>query len=269
MKIITPMPRSLLMRWMTTAALSVALLLGASIMANADEADAKRIFKAMSDYMASQKAISFAFDATLEIVTIDEQKLGLASSGSLVLNRPDKIHVARTGGFTDVEMFFDGKTMTLLGKNLNVYTQVDIPGNIDHLVNELKDTYGRPLPAADLMLSHPYDEMMGEVVDVKDLGSGVVGGIVCDHLAFRTADVDWQIWIAQGDAPYPCRYVITSKGIQGGPQYTVQLRDWQAGDGVAATDFRFKNTTTADKVELTELKGAEELPEHFRLGGTE
>lgn len=254
------------MRWVSTMALSLVLLLGVSVGVNAAEADAKRILKAMSDYMASQKAISFGFDATLEIVTTDAQKLGLASSGSLVLNRPDKIHVTRTGGYTDVALSFDGKTMTLLGKNLNVYTQLDIPGDIDHLVNELKDTYGRPLPAADLMLSNPYHEMMAEVVDVKDLGSGVIDGIVCDHLAFRTADVDWQIWIAQGDAPYPCRYVITSKGIQGGPQYTVQLRDWKTGDSVAVTDFSFKNTTKAGKVEWKDLKGAEDLPEHFTSG---
>ena len=143
----------------------------------ADEADAKRILKAMSDYMAAQTSISFEFDATLEVVTNEEQKLALASSGTLVLKRPDKIRVTRAGGFADVEMSFDGKTLTLLGKNLNLYTQLDVPGTIDHLVDELKDTYQRPLPAADLLLSNAYDELMRDVVDVKDLGSGVVGGI--------------------------------------------------------------------------------------------
>ncbi len=33
----------------------------------------------MSDYMASQKAISFGFDATLEIITRDNQKLALTT----------------------------------------------------------------------------------------------------------------------------------------------------------------------------------------------
>ena len=57
----------------------------------------------------------------------------------------------------------------------------------------MKDTYQRPLLAADLLLSNAYDELMSDVVDVKDLGSGVVGGIECDYLAFRTKEVDWQI----------------------------------------------------------------------------
>ena len=67
--------------------------------ASADEADAKRLLKAMSDYLAAQKTISFSYDATLEVVTKDDQKLGLASSGTVTLNRPDKIRATRSGGF--------------------------------------------------------------------------------------------------------------------------------------------------------------------------
>ncbi len=249
-------------------ALSSVVLVGMATAVSADEADAKRILEAMSDYMGAQKSLSFAFDATLEVVTSDDQKLALASSGTVALNRPDKIHVTRSGGFADVEMFFDGKTLTLLGKNANLYTQLDVPGTIDHLIDELRDTYQRPLPAADLLLSNPYDALMRDVVDVKDLGSGVIGGIECDFLAFRTNEVDWQIWIAQGKRPYPCRYVITSKRISGGPQYTVQTRDWKTGSEVAATDFSFKNTTKAKKVDLKDLEGMDALPDHFKRGET-
>ena len=233
---------------------------------SADEADAKRILKAMSDYMTAQKAISFGFDTTFEVVTTEGQKLALASSGTVTLNRPDKIQATRSGGFADIELFFDGKTMTLLGKNLNLYSQVEIPGTIDHLIDELHNTYNRPLPAADLLSSTPYDLLMVDVVDVKDLGSGVIGGIECDYLAFRTEDVDWQIWIAQGERPYPCRYVITSKQIGGEPQYTVQVRDWKTGDEAAAINYSFKNTTQAEKVELEDLKGAGDIPDHFKKG---
>jgi hypothetical protein len=251
---------------MSAVVLSLIILFGTSAGVKADEADAKRILKAMSDYMAAQKFLSFGFDATLEVVTKDGQKLALASSGTVTLNRPDKIRATRAGGFADIEMSFDGKTLTLLGKNHNLYTQLDVPGTIDHLVDELKDTYNRPLPAADLLLSNSYDALMADVVDVKDLGSGVIGGVECDYLAFRKDEVDFQIWIAQGERPYPCRYVITSKRISGGPQYTVQTRDWKTGGEVAAADFNFKNPTQATKVELKDLKGMDDLPDHFKKG---
>lgn len=256
----------LVVRWLSALALSLIIVSGTSAGVRAAEADAKRILKAMSDYMAAQKSISFEFDATLEVVTYDEQKLALASSGTLTLNRPDKIQVTRAGGFADVDMYFDGKLLTLLGKNLNLYTQIEVPGTIDHLIDELKDTYQRPLPAADLLLSNAYNELMRDVVDVKDLGSGVVGGIESDYLGFRTKDVDWQIWIAQGKRPYPCRYVITSKHLDSMPQYTIQIRNWKTGGEVAATDFGFKNSTKAEKVELKDLKGADDLPDHFVKG---
>lgn len=261
-----PNPAKMFVRCMSAVVLFLIILFGTSTGVKADEADAKRIFKAMSDYMAEQKFISFGFDATLEVVTKDEQKLALASSGTVTLNRPDKIRVTRAGGFADIELSFDGKTLTLLGKNRNLYTQLDVPGTIDHLVDELKDTYRRPLPAADLLLSKSYDALMADVVDIKDLGSGVIGGVECDFLAFRKDEVDFQIWIAQGKRPYPCRYVITSKRINGGPQYTVQTRDWKTGGEVAATDFSFKNPTQADKVELKDFKGADDMPDHFKKG---
>jgi len=253
-------------RGVSVVALSMIVLSGASMSVSADEADARRLVKAMTEYMAAQKTLSFEYDATLEVVTSDEQTLALASSGTVTLTRPDKIRATRAGGFADVEMSFDGKTLTLLGKNLNIYAQQDMPGTLSHLVDELRFKHNRPLPAADLLLPDSYDALMHDVVDVKDLGSGVVGGVECDYLAFRTEEVDWQIWIAQGERPYPCRYTITTMVLPGSPQYTIQIRDWKTGDEVAATDFSFKNPTDAKKVDLKNLEGTGDLPEHFRMG---
>ncbi len=165
----------------------------------ADEAQAKGILKAMSDYLASQKAISFDFDS----LPRGRHQSRIRSSGwqvrgTVTLNRPDKLRATRTGGFANVELVFDGKTLTLLGKSAKAYAQVDAPGTIDHLVDELRTKYQRPVPAADLLMSDPYGQLMPEVVDTKDLGSGVIRGVECDHLAFRTNEVDWQIWVAQG-----------------------------------------------------------------------
>jgi hypothetical protein len=252
-------------RSLSAVALSLMMMLGTSMTASADEADAKRLLKAMSDYLAAQQAISFAYDAILEVVTKDEQILALASSGNVTLNRPDKILAMRSSGFADVEMSFDGKTLTLLGKNLNIYAQEEIPGSVDNLVDELRKR-NRPLPAADLLLTDPYEALMQDVVDVKDLGSGVIGGVECDYLAFRAKEVDWQIWIAQGERPYPCRYVISSKFMDGEPQYSIQVRDWKVGDEVAATDFSFEPPADAKKVDMKDLEGADELPEHFQIG---
>jgi hypothetical protein len=231
--------------------------------ARADEAQARSLFKAMSDYVAAQNAISLEYDSFLEIVTRENQKLGLASSGTITLNRPDKIRATRVGGFANTELVFDGQMVTLLGKNLNLYAQVEAPGSIDKLVDVLRDRYLRPLPAADLLMSNPYDRLMPHVKDVKDLRSGVIRGVECDHLAFRTDDVDWQIWIAQGARPYPCRYVITTTKILGAPQYTVDVRTWRTGGDAGSDSFKAEIPPGARKLVPAELADFNELPNAF------
>jgi len=217
--------------------------------------------------MGSQKAISFNYDADLEVTTNEDQKLSLLSSGSIVLNRPDKIRFTRSGGFADFEGAFDGKTFTLFGKNANVIVQADAPGTVDQLVDTLQEKFRRPMPAADLLMTNSYDELMSDVTDVKDLGSGVVGGVECDFLAFRKRDVDFQIWIAQGSKPYPCRFSIASRGVPGSPQYSIQIRDWKTGDEVATADFTIKDAGNATRVEVVDARDKfSDLPENFKLG---
>ena len=97
----------------------LAVIIGAAAPAGADEANAKKLLKAMSDYVGKQSSLSFDYDAALDVVTKDDQKLALLSSGTVSLTRPDKIHTTRSGDFADIETLFDGKTLTLVGKNAN------------------------------------------------------------------------------------------------------------------------------------------------------
>ena len=230
--------------------------------------NAKALLKRMSDYLAAQKAISLNYDSIFEVVTKEKQKLQVATSGTLDLVRPDKFRSTRQTGFSDTETVYDGKTLSILGKGKNAYVQAEAPGTIDSVIAEMRDKFHRHLPGADLLSSNVYNELMTDVTDVKDLGSGVINGKECDHLAFRAKETDWQIWIAQGATPYPCRYVITSKGVDQAPQFTLTVRDWKAG-GTGAGDFAFKppaGATKLDVKDLETLKETSDLPENYRIG---
>src|SRR5262249_15979998 len=143
-------------------------------------------------YLGKQTKMSFDLDTSLEVVTKDQQKLSLASSGSLTMVRPDKVRMVRHGGFANAEFYFNGQTLSFFRRDKKVYSKVDIPGSVEHLVGELRDRYRRPLPAADLLSANVYDAMMPDVKNVKDLGNDFIRGIECDHIAFRTDEVDWQ-----------------------------------------------------------------------------
>ena len=112
----------------------------------ADEANAKGAVKKMSDYMAAEKALSFDYDTNFEVVTKEGTEAGAGKFRSMKLNRPDKVRATREGGFANVEYVFDGKTLAMLGKNVNAYAQVEWTGTLDQLVDELRDKFHRPIP---------------------------------------------------------------------------------------------------------------------------
>jgi hypothetical protein len=254
-------------RWCAGALLATAAFVGGITAASADENDARALLKAMSDYMGAQQAVSFAYDTSLAVVTSDLQKIEFASSGTVSLARPDKLRITRTGGYADVEVVFDGQQLSILGKNLGKYVQVPAPGTVEQLIDRLRER-GIEAPGADLLLENINDALLEPVVDVKDLGSGIIDGEECNHLAFRTESVDWQIWISMGDDPHPCRYVVTSKLMALAPEYRVDVHDWKAGSAVSADDFKF-DPGTAEKGELADLRGIDELPDLSGEGGAQ
>jgi len=241
-----------------TVALIVMALLSAAPSAQAQ--DAAKVLKAMTDYVAGQNVISATYDTDIEVITNDLQKIQFASSGQMLLSRPDKIRATRMGGYADVELIFDGKKLSVLGKNLNAYAQTDTTGSIDQLVAGLRNEFGMAIPGADLLLSGAYDELMKDVLDAKHIGRGVIDGVECDHLAFRNHDVDWQLWIEVGNRPIPRKYVITNKAVTGMPQYTLRIKDWKTDAQVAADAFAFKPPSEAKKVDFSALSDIDEVP---------
>lgn len=224
--------------------------------------DPAKLLKAMSDYTAAQKSISATFDSDIEIVTPELEKVQFTSSGKLQLTRPDKLRVSRTGGYADVQLIYDGKTVSIYGNNAKAYVQADLAGTVDQLVDLIQAKAGAAMPGTDLLLSNAYDELMSGVVLAKHVGQGVVDGVECEHLAFRGVDTDWQIWIESGARPVPRKYVITSKTVTGAPQYTLRIKDWKT-DAIADADaFVFKPPAGVTKVDLDSGVMAEfdELP---------
>lgn len=227
--------------------------------------DADKLLKAMSDYVASQKTISVTFDSDIEVITSNLQKIQFTSSGQVQMSRPDKLRATRTGGYKDIEIVFDGKMLTVNDKDAKGYAQIDAEGTADQLIDVLRDKHGVVAPGADLLLSNAFDVMMADVVDGVVIGKGVIDGVECDHLAFRNAETDWQIWIESGARPIPRKYVITSKAVAEAPQYTLRVKDWKAD--VPADAFAFKPDQSAKKIALGEMSDIDEVPQGIATTG--
>jgi len=227
-----------------------------AIAADAINPDADEILRGMSKFLGATKAFSVSVDASIEVVTKEGQKLQMANSGSLVVERPSRVYMTRHGKFADTEAFYDGKKLTFYGKNMNAYLQRDVAGSIDDALGALERDMGIPAPAGDLLLANPYPALTSGITGSGYYGVEYVGGVPSHHLAFRTAVVDWQLWVkAEGD-PLPMKYVITTKGVEGSPQFSVQFGNWNLKPKIAANRFSFaapKGAKKLDKLPLDEI----------------
>jgi len=251
------------------ASVLVAALTVAPIRAQAQGSDAKSFLKAMSDYVSSQKTIELTFDSDIEVITPQLEKIQFTNSGEALLSRPDKLRAHRVGGYADVALYFDGKTASVLGKNINGYAQFDAPGSVDQLIEALRQGHGVALPFADLLLSNSYDVLVAGVKEAKYIGRGVIDGRECEHLAFRNFDTDWQLWVEVGENPIPRKMVITSKTLNSAPQYTLRVKSWKTGVQPPPDAFAFVPPTGAKKLSPDALIELDELPQPKPEGGNQ
>ena len=258
--------------WQRGAILSAcALLLAAGFIPTASAAekspsDAKAILKAAADFMSSQKSLELTFDSDIEVITPQLQKIQFTSSGTTLLVRPNKFRAHRVGGYADVELIFDGKTASVFGRNINSYTQFELQGTLDQMIEAMRAGHGVAMPAGDLLLTRAYDVLIADVKEAKHIGRGVVEGVECEHLAFRNADTDWQIWVEVGAKPMPRKVVITSKTIAAAPQYTIRIKTWKTDVKPASDAFTFVPPAGAQKLPPDALIDLDELPQGQPLG---
>jgi hypothetical protein len=211
--------------------------------------DADEILRSMSKFLASTKTFSVSADISNELVTIETQKLQLNGHATLVVERPSRLYAARQGKFADAEFFFDGSKLTIYGKSLQGYVQQDVAGTIDQAITAIELASGLSMPGADLLFSDPYAVLSSGIRSSGYYGMAYVAGVRCHHLAFRTATVDWQIWVKDGDEPLPMKYVITSKRVAMSPQYSVVLSNWNTKPTIAANRFQFVAPPGARKLQ--------------------
>lgn len=232
--------------------IALAGVAAASLPASAQDAiapNADKILVAMTNNLKAQPMLSADYDANHEIVNLEGQKIQYSASGSIALERGKGLRVTRRGPFADVELTFDGKTISLYGKGMNVYAQLESPDpSVEGAVEELRASTGLDAPGADLIASDPYSLLTDGVTEGFVVGSAFVAGVECDHLAFRTDIVDWQIWISRGDNPLPLKYVITTKWVTGAPEYSLRLSNWKT-EGVNASQFAFTPPAGARKLD--------------------
>jgi hypothetical protein len=211
---------------------------------------ARALLEKMSDFLGGQRQFSVEVDGSTEVVLQSGEKVEFDHSSDVRLKRPDKLRSDRRGEKADVEFYYDGRSFTLYGKKNHYYATADAPATIDEAIDAARERLGIEAPGADLLYNKPYDVLMDDVVSGTYLGTVAVRGVSCHHLAFRGNETDWQIWIEDGPRPVPCKFVITSKKVQGLPEFTVEFSQWNFSPRLGDEVFHFTPPGNAKRIDF-------------------
>ncbi|WP_046862761.1 DUF2092 domain-containing protein [Microvirga massiliensis] len=260
--------RAQAVRGIGVGVIAAVLLSVTTMVAKADDGDARKVLKAMTDFMARQKTLSATYDTDIEVITPDLQKIQFTASGDVLLDRQAGLRATRTGGYADLELVFDGKTMTVHNRHGKAFARLDVPGSPDEVVHRLRTVHFVELPGADLLAANAYERLTEEVLDAKHIGRGVVDGVECEHLAFRNPETDWQLWVETGERPVPRKYVITSKTVAQAPQYTLHIKELRTDVKSGPDAFAFTAPDGVKQVALDALGDIDEVPPGIPAGGS-
>jgi hypothetical protein len=220
-------------------ALSVIVCTGALAQAPAVDPAAVQKMKRMSDFLDAQQQFSVETQSIVEENRFSGHRVDYDLTANVLVKRPNKLSAARTGELMNEQLFYDGKTLTLYRPTDKSYASATAPDTIERAIDFARETVGVLLPAADLIYRGAYPLMMQDVSLAAVVGKATIGGVSCDHLLFSRPGVDFQIWIAAGEKPWPCKYVVTEMDTPTKLSITTFLSNWNSATAVPDSKFSF------------------------------
>jgi hypothetical protein len=211
--------------------------------------EAAALLEGMAGYLAGLESSSVTFRAGYDVVQSTGQKIEFGETRRVVLSRPDRLSVEEVSSDgTRDRVVFDGRNVSVLDADNNVYAQAPQPGKIDdalaYFVRELR----MRMPLALLLTTRLPDVVAGSVRTIDYVESTEILGVATQHVAGRTDKVDFQFWIREGKSPLPLRVVITYRHSPGEPQFWANFADWNTSPQFSNATFDFKPPPGAKQI---------------------
>ena len=217
--------------------------------------EAQAVLDRMTGYLRNLQTFSIDTDATRDEVVALGYKLQHNEHTTLVVHRPNKLRAEIAGDIRDRTIVFDSGKLTMFSADDGAYVKTKAPDTVGTLISTLLDL-GVDMPLIDVL----YQATDGTIADgVRGgilVGEVDVNGVRCDHLAFRQANVDWQLWVEQGARPLPRKILITTRYEVGDPQYQAVLT-WNLKPRIDASTFAFVAPEGATEIPLDQPASSE------------
>ncbi len=202
----------------------------------------------MCDYVRGLQSFTVQALNTLEVILVDGEKLAFESVADVTVQRP-RIRSHRVG-VDEAEFLYDGKTLTVYSKKGNFYASQPAPPTLDAAMDFLRANLSIDLPGTDLLYADAYAGLMEDVFEADYIGLETLAGAHAHHLAFRGREVDFQVWVEDGDRPLPRKYLITTKWMTGAPTFGISMTNWNVSPRIDPAAFVFTPPSGARKIEF-------------------
>jgi len=226
---------------------------GAPPAANAVDPASVQALQDMGRYLQTLKRFGVSTEVTGERVLADGQKLQHTATASLDVVRPNKLRAVMRSPRSERELDYDGKTVTLYAPAQKYYSTVEFSGSLGELIGRLEERFGVQIPLSDVFVWGTPAAQLDKFESALNAGQDIIGGEVCDHYAFRQANIDWQIWVATGGKPLPRKIVITNRTDEARPQ-SVTMINWNLKPTFTDAVFKFTPPKGSTKIEILPRK---------------
>ena len=206
------------------------------------------LLKRMSKTLGAAKAFTYRSRSVIEVPAKTGQFITLFSSADVALKRPDKLRARLGGEAPHFDFYFDGTTASAFAPGGKVYSVTKTPSTIDTMLPALQQETGIRFPSAPLLFSDPYEVLTRRLISGLVVGPAVVNGAACQHLAFRSPGVNWEIWIGSGQRALPWRLAVTFTDRANFPRTLVEFLSWNLNPWLKNSDFVFRKPAGAREI---------------------
>lgn len=216
--------------------------------------DALAALNKMGEALRALNAFTLTADVTTEQVLDNGQKLQYSGDLKIEAQRPNGFKIQMALDHREREIYYDGKSITLFAPKVGYYASVPAPPTIGATIATIQDKYGVEIPLADLFQLGVDPALTARIQSGFDVGPATVGGVACEHYAFRQAAADWQVWIRTDGPALPCKMVITTTQDEAQPQYTAVMT-WDA-KAPAQAAYTFNPPANTHRITVADLSAA-------------
>jgi hypothetical protein len=238
--------------------------------AKAPEPDPLQIAQKMCDFLKSQQQFTYKAEVADDQVYYGDKKLQYEADLEIFVRRPDQLRVNAVGDRADKQFYVDGKTITLYDKEHNVYGTLEVPPDLESALDKAHKDFGIRVSLSDLASPNLWELVKSHIKHSLYVGESRIRGVLCQHLSFDGENVQWQWWIDAGDQPLLRKIVLTYKKLEGSPQWTAYLSDWNFSPQLNANLFAFTPPPGAEKIKFIPVQASQppqQEPEQKKQGG--